>query len=211
MGKVKAGEMHFAGFKPAPAGPFQVDSDGFVHDWLLIGPFANPGKRPHLAGRNYDFLKPIGGEAMVRLLPDMSVIYEFPAGRPEWETVPPRGAVKARPNHSTLKKTDLAGVMSPATYTVAYAYANVTAPEDREVKLCVGSDDGIQVWLNGTKVLDENVFRGAAPDQNSVPVRLRKGENRLMVKVDTDIGGWGFYLRFLDGNDQPVTDISLSW
>ena len=63
--------------------------------------------------------------------------------------------------------------------------------------LSFGSDDAITVWLNGRRVLDQNVRRGAAQDQERVPVRLVRGENRLLVKIVNDGGDHGFYFRVI--------------
>ena len=211
VGTVQAGEVHAVGYTPPPAGPFKPDRDGFIRDWLVMGPFANPGQRGHSAGFDYDFLKPIGGEALVRLRPGMSVFYEFPAGRREWTPKPPRREVKAVGLHSNTPAIDLKKSMSPATYVVAYAYCHVTVPKSIEAHVRLGSDDGIRVWVNGAEVLKRRVYRGAAPDQDSAAVHLRKGENRVMVKVDTDLGGWEFCLRFVDAGGNPLPGLSVSW
>ncbi len=56
-----------------------------------------------------------------------------------------------------------------------------------------GSDDGIEVWLNGEKILSNNVPRGVAPNQDRVVLNLKKGTNILFVKVFNISGGHGFY------------------
>jgi len=211
VGAVQAGEIHAAGYTPPPAGPFYPDKDGFICDWLVMGPFANPGQRGHSAGFAYDFLEPIGGEASVRLRPGMSVFYEFPTGREEWTPPPPRREVKAVELHSGSSAIDLSKSMSPTDYVVAYAYCHVTVPKAVKAHLRVGSDDGIRVWVNGTEAINRRVYRGAAPDQDTAEVNLRTGQNRVMVKVDTDQGGWNFYLRFVDANGKVLQDLNVSW
>ena len=37
-----------------------------------------------------------------------------------------------------------------------------------ELPISLGSDDTLTVWLNGEKLLAENVYRAAAPDQDRV-------------------------------------------
>ncbi len=205
-GIVHPGETHAVGFTPPPVGPFAVSDQGFVKDWLIIGPFANPGARGASAGFNHDFLKPIGGEAAIRLRPDMSVFYEFPENYRI-----PRREVKATGTHSRANGINLKSLMSPGEYVVGYAYTQVTAPKPMKVQLCVGSDDGIKVWVNGKEVINRRIYRGARPDQDRAEITLRKGVNRIMVKVDTDTGGWKFFLRFLDKNGQPVKNIKIGW
>jgi hypothetical protein len=211
FGTSHPGEMWLAGWKPDPSGPFPTDKDGFIRDWLVMGPFANAGRRPNLAGFYHDFLKPIGGESNVTLLEGMSVVYEFPKNRPEWSKTPPRGDVKARAYHSKEPLINFQTCMPFSGNLVTYAYCNVTAPKAMEATMAVGSDDGIQVWLNGHRVFNVRDFRGAKPDADKTQVRLKAGANRLMVKVDDDIGGWGFYLRFLGQNGKPMKSLTVGW
>ena len=56
----------------------------------------------------------------------------------------------------------------------------------------IGSDDGVKVWLNGTVVHDNNVFRGHTRAEDEVPVTLNEGDNTLMLKVVQGGGGWAF-------------------
>lgn len=69
------------------------------------------------------------------------------------------------------------------------------AKEAVEQRVSLGSDDTLTVWLNGQKVIEENVYRPAAPDQNFASLKLKPGKNRLLVKVCNGGGGWEFYLR----------------
>lgn len=78
----------------------------------------------------------------------------------------------------------------------AYMRTCVTADADQDAQLELGSDDGIvKVWLNGAVVHTNNQDRGIAPRQDLAKIKLRKGENPLMVKVVNHSGGWGFAVR----------------
>ncbi|HMS15331.1 MAG TPA: DUF1549 domain-containing protein [Planctomycetota bacterium] len=66
----------------------------------------------------------------------------------------------------------------------------------RQVRAYFGSDDGLRVMLNGQEVLARKVQRGVAPDQDSVVLDLRPGENILIAKVVNDGGPGGFFARF---------------
>jgi hypothetical protein len=59
----------------------------------------------------------------------------------------------------------------------------------------LGSDDTLTVWLNGEKVLAENVYRPAGPDQNQVTLKLKAGMNRLLLKICQGQGEWAFYFQ----------------
>jgi hypothetical protein len=59
--------------------------------------------------------------------------------------------------------------------------------------ISLGSDDGLQVWFNGQKLVSENVSRGAAPDQQKLTLKLRPGKNELLLKITQGSGDFAFY------------------
>ncbi|MHC4504865.1 MAG: hypothetical protein ACYTFI_16300, partial [Planctomycetota bacterium] len=80
-----------------------------------------------------------------------------------------------------------------------YLYRVVTAGSALKVTASLGSDDGIEVWLRGKKVLSHDVGRGAGADQEHAALDLVKGKNELLLKVYNNSGGHGFYFS-LDGS-----------
>ena len=74
-----------------------------------------------------------------------------------------------------------------------YLHRTITAREAAPLLVSLGSDDGIQVWLNGEKLLSKNVARAAAADQETVRLDLTEGENHLLLKINNGGGGYGFY------------------
>jgi hypothetical protein len=58
--------------------------------------------------------------------------------------------------------------------------------------LGIGSDDGIKVWLNGKPVCTREVQRAYGANDDTASVHLEAGVNRLFVKIDNYLGGWGF-------------------
>lgn len=83
-------------------------------------------------------------------------------------------------------------------YAFVWATAAIHAPQDEKTFLGVGSDDGIRIWLNGKLVHDKWIGRGVVPDDDVVPIDLKKGTNTLVLKVQDMTGGWGFACRLLD-------------
>lgn len=69
----------------------------------------------------------------------------------------------------------------------------IVAPRDTVVMLSLGSDDGIKVWLDGTLLLHDDVYRGAQPDQEGLALDLRRGPHRLLIKINNGQGDFGFY------------------
>lgn len=93
---------------------------------------------------------------------------------------------------------NLQRLFEPNEQTIAYGLTYVFSPEDRKAQLLIGSDDGVRIWLNDKLIHTNPAYRGAYPDQDRIPVALKKGWNKLLVKVLQGGGGWGFYARFID-------------
>ncbi len=77
------------------------------------------------------------------------------------------------------------------------AYALITlksAIDQPDVRMFVGSDDAIKVWLNGKVVYKKAVNRGADNFQDSFKVGLKMGDNLLLVKVSQVGGKWSMFV-----------------
>jgi hypothetical protein len=83
---------------------------------------------------------------------------------------------------------------------VAYARRIITLPEDKTIKFGVGNNDGIRIWINGKLVFDR-ATAAIGPNQNTFSIKLNKGENTVLVKVDQLRHGWGFYLSKMDDTE----------
>lgn len=83
-------------------------------------------------------------------------------------------------------------------FVYAYALAEIKVTAPTNVVLALGSDDGVKVWHNGKLVHENWIPRGANKDDDLVPLKLLKGSNQLLLKVQDLEGGWGFVARILD-------------
>ena len=81
--------------------------------------------------------------------------------------------------------------------SAVYLYRVITSEEATEVKISLGSDDGIKCWLNGDLVHENNISRGVAADQDSATLTLNKGQNNFLMKVVNGNDGSGFYFRIV--------------
>ncbi|MDF1800762.1 MAG: PSD1 and planctomycete cytochrome C domain-containing protein [Planctomycetota bacterium] len=68
----------------------------------------------------------------------------------------------------------------------------VHSERPQDLRLSLGSDDGIKVWLNGIAVHTNPAQRAATPGEDVVDVRLPTGRSLLLVKVVNGGGPGGF-------------------
>ena len=91
--------------------------------------------------------------------------------------------------------TGLSSVQNLNHYT-AYAFINIVSPDDQNnVRMGVGSDDAVKIWLNGKVVHRNNVNRGTSGLQDWFRVNLKAGNNLLLVKVCEDWENWGLFFK----------------
>ena len=102
---------------------------------------------------------------------------------------------------------DLAAAISPKDWVCAYAFCKVISLEERPAQIRLGTNDTGTLWFNGEKIFAMNGERGAQPDDDILPVQLRKGENTILVKVCNTERYWGMYLRITDEKGGPLSDL----
>jgi hypothetical protein len=89
-------------------------------------------------------------------------------------------------------------LVQPNEQVLAYGLAYVLSPDDRQASVLLGSDDGVRVWLNDELVHTNPAYRAAVLDQDRFSTNLKKGWNKVLIKVLQGAGGWGYYFRFSD-------------
>jgi putative membrane-bound dehydrogenase-like protein len=141
--------------------------------WLIAGPFENG---PDRAG-------------LERVLPpekgiDLAATYDGKSGKVTWRTVRASAG-----NYFDLQAFH--GAASP--HSVSYVYRQIESPVDQEATILLGTDDGCKLWLNDRLVFTSHATRAAAPEQDVVKVTLRKGKNKILLKIDNGGDPHGFY------------------
>jgi hypothetical protein len=87
---------------------------------------------------------------------------------------------------------DLGKLLGKIEWSVAYGYTELHSEKARDVVLRCGSDDGIQIWINGKIVHRNEIGRAYCPDSDQAAIHLNAGRNHILVKIDNYHGGWGF-------------------
>jgi hypothetical protein len=92
----------------------------------------------------------------------------------------------------TLAQDMVATLEMPAKSSRYFA-RTITAEKAVKLPMSLGSDDGIELWLNGKKCLSHNASRSAEPDQEAVTLDLVPGDNLLIIKLFNGAGPAGLY------------------
>jgi hypothetical protein len=164
-------------------------SEGFVRDWLVVGPFPAPDRKGHTV------TFPPETDPF-----DLKKEYKAGAATLHWQTHPSSGDY-----------VDFAKLFHTEDPAVAYAICWVRSDRARRVVLSLGSNDGIKVWVGGKSVADVGVFRSASPGQDRASCELAAGWNEVRVKIDNQGGPWGFYFEVRDpATNRPATGLEFT-
>ena len=87
---------------------------------------------------------------------------------------------------------------------VAYGSIRIHSPNQQQTTMLVGSDDSVQVWLNGPVVHTNAARRSSSGYQGSFAVTLEQGINVLLVAVYEGGGGWAGFFGFEKGTQYTV-------
>jgi len=162
---------------------------GFILDWMVTGFFPNAvggGRAPNLFDPKKsrfwtkDYLQAVGGEAGVRRIPKARRIAPV-----EWLAVhAPRYHPKLFLNSFRRAYPQLDAAWPDPWDHLWYALAVIESDtaQEAEVRLC--AHDGCRLWWNGRLEFQEHSWHKLVFDLNTVPVRLRKGRNSLLLKLD---------------------------
>jgi putative membrane-bound dehydrogenase-like protein len=141
--------------------------------WLIAGPFENG---PDRAGLEKAFPPEKGI--------DLKASYDGKVGKVSWRTIKAGAG-----NYFDLQAFH--GAASPQS--VSYLYREVESPADQDATILLGADDGCKLWVNDQLVHKSDATRAAAPEQDVVKVKLKKGKNKILLKIDNGDGAHGFY------------------
>jgi hypothetical protein len=199
--------------KPAPAGkgptlgPYGFkanweDAPGFIVDWLIAGTFPNPGDRPDNKGFNTDYLQAYGGEA--GYMPTNGAEVKDPNGViVKWQ--------QFRSGDALINFFDIPFLKLEQGQEdiLCYCACWLESDADKDVEIRVGSDDGYKLWLNGKEIAVVHEYRSSGTDQETYKVKLNKGMNSVLIKVDQDYGEYEFMLRVVNAEGKEVPGIKV--
>jgi tetratricopeptide (TPR) repeat protein/transglutaminase-like putative cysteine protease len=169
----------------------QVRRLGFVTSWWAIGPFDDEGKQ---------------GLATVQP-PERELVLEagYPGkgGDVAWRAIPPEVVDSGFVAIGATLRSEKA--------VCAQALALVEAPRELRAGLWFGASGAARVLVNGAVAVEDPGYHPARLDQRGALVSLRRGANRIQVKLCNQDERMGFFLRLVDARgaglalENPVT------
>ncbi|HBE04594.1 MAG TPA: hypothetical protein DC049_19275 [Spirochaetia bacterium] len=154
----------------------------FIENYYVLGPFENKDAQD----RSLGLTQKLAPEECI----DLHAAYQGKSGKSIcWQKI----GIQDIAENGFI---DLVRLFGRIEMAVAYAYVEFEAMIDKNIKLLVGSDDGIAVWVNRKQLLSYEATRIVERDQHIVPVWFKHGKNELLIKVDQKHGDWGFFARF---------------
>lgn len=152
----------------------------YLTNWWIIGPFDNPNEKGLL----------------IKYSPENEFETEKPYVGKNDQTI--------RWQHIENKESgymDFTKLFDDRIDGVAYARTTMESKQDGKIKIGIGSNDGVRLWVNGNVVLSNQIARKAEPNQDIIIVNLKKGKNDILIKIDQTGGGWGFYFTLMEGEE----------
>ncbi len=93
---------------------------------------------------------------------------------------------------------DLRPQVKPNSNVLAYAVTVLSAREACDTRLLLGTEDAVNVYVNGRRVWDKHVHRDMTFREDVIPIRLEEGINRILLKLDKRLGNWAFVAEIED-------------
>jgi hypothetical protein len=154
----------------------------YIQEWYLIGPFPNERKSEE-ERLGLDMVYPPEKEI------DLNKSYlGADSQQVKWQ-------LYKTPETGRFQLWDK---VNPYELVVVYALTYVYSPADQILPLLLGSDDGVKVFLNDETIHRKLLVRISEPDQDIIPLKLTKGWNKLLIKIENNFGGYAFFARIKD-------------
>jgi len=178
-----------------------VDARGFIRRWLVLEPVPVNGMLTESAVeatlKSASFLD-------LSAVPQEGAVVDH-NGPLRWHALDTKGY--------NLNLYHFAWALSKPTSNVLFwIVTTVEAPmEMHDVRLAIGSNAASRWWLNGEEIIAIYGDRQTVIDDGvSKRLTLHKGRNVIRAAIINGGGATDFCARFLDGEDRPITGLSVS-
>jgi hypothetical protein len=186
------------------SGPYKLDDEGFITNWLVVGPFPNPGEEPNYKGFDIDYLKEYGGEENYVPANGMQIAKDD-GTKVKW--APFESTDGRLINFFSVEHLGLGADLTDNILT--YSACWLDCENDMNVQIRVGSDDGYKLWIDHKLIGNQHVYRPSEQDQESYDIKLSKGMHLVLIKVDQGYGQFEFMMRVVTQDGSKASGIKV--
>lgn len=186
-----------------PSATTIVVGDGFertyLTQWLIAGPFPNyPVDEPMPDGHNHygfyrDYLESLSGEEQA-VFKEASIIFYSDTANTKQNA----GTEFYQTDQTNI--IDFEKIYGSIINSLAYAYCEIYSEKEQTIWFLMGSDDGAKVWINGQLRHSIYVGRGLKYGEDRFSAVLKKGTNRVLVKITQWVREWSFTMEMLNAH-----------
>lgn len=123
------------------------------------------------------------------------------------------GELKWKPWKSDAGICDLSTMIpdaSAAADGALYMAAYVKSPITKYIEVRTGYNGSVKAWLNGQRAISGRASAQGFPDTLAGEALLKRGWNRLLVKVSLEPGMNELYVRLCDREGRPIPGLKVS-
>ncbi|MBI3820946.1 MAG: DUF3857 domain-containing protein [Planctomycetes bacterium] len=160
---------------------------GYVLDWTMIGPFDN--ERGGGFARADEPEKGFAADLTARGKERDVRWRDLPHDLPPFAQIP------------------LGELMRPNQQVHAYLRTTFDLATGQNIKFYISSGEAVRFWVDGKLVLDRNLRREIAFDQDSILLQLSRGVHEILAKVCVQENEWKFSCRMADGGGSPILNL----
>jgi hypothetical protein len=181
---------------PTHAQTAKPDDEGFIRDWLFLGPFPLGDEN---AGADHIDKTQISNEGSIK--PKAGDKQKIGDAENTWKPI------KAKDYYFDLNQILGDQQQNVLGYLVTYVVADKDMPD---LTLYMGSNDQGKIYVNGKEVVKFTETRAIDKDLDKADkVSLKKGTNVIVFKLINEVNDWQGCLRFKDKDDKPVKDVVI--
>ena len=169
---------------------------GFITRWTIVGTYDNTDEK--------GFATEYKPEKALIKTPDPTKSISFES----------EFAGKTIEVHTTTESTgvvDVNKLYDNLKNAIVYAVAEFNSDTDQEVDIRIGCINGHKVWVNDQLVIENDIYHvGMQPDQFAGRAKLKKGINRIVIKVCQNddkapwAQNWMYQLRVCDETGKAI-------
>lgn len=194
-------------FTPVSQQDSSPDEDGFIRRWLLLEPIPMPIKSNVVFTDSYlkEKFNTSYFPSPAAVLPKAGTTVRVGRNKLKWHALDSK--------LFNVKLFRFATSFNKPKYGVMFwAVTVIDSPEEmHDVRLAVGSNSASMWWLNGEEaVMLQGDRRMVKDDVVSKKIVLNKGRNILHGAVINGPGMSDFCIRLIDGQGNPVRNISIN-